>query len=139
MKDQVNHPDHYTQGGIECIEAIKASMSEEAFRGYLKGNIIKYLWRYEHKGKAKQDLEKARWYQNKLIECLECLEPSDFLDEIIEDLDEEAVEKAVEKARDRKKKFMEEWSEAQDYFERSETVVEEPNTGWCEKEWISQK
>lgn len=39
MTDNVNHPAHYTQGGIECIEAIKASMTPEAFRGYLKGNV----------------------------------------------------------------------------------------------------
>lgn len=65
--DMVNHPPHYTQGGIECIEAIRASMSAEAFKGYLKGNQIKYLWRYEHKGKH-QDLQKALWYLNKLLE-----------------------------------------------------------------------
>lgn len=54
MVDMVNSPPHYNDGGIECIEAIEASMSEEAFRGYLKGNMLKYLWRYEHKG-GKED------------------------------------------------------------------------------------
>ena len=43
--DMVNKPPHYNQGGIECIEAIEASMSEKAFAGYCKGNVIKYLWR----------------------------------------------------------------------------------------------
>lgn len=64
--DNVNSPDHYIQGGIECIEAIKASMSEEGFRDYLKGNVMKYIWRYKHKGKAIEDIEKALWYLNRL-------------------------------------------------------------------------
>ena len=67
-EDAVNHPSHYTQGGIECIEAIKASMSQEEFLGYLKGNAIKYVWRYRMKGKAKEDLQKAQWYLNRLLE-----------------------------------------------------------------------
>ena len=65
--DNVNHPSHYTQGGIECIEAIKASMSHEAFCGYLKGNVQKYMWRYEKKANPVEDLKKARWYQERLI------------------------------------------------------------------------
>ena len=44
--DPVNSPSHYASGGIECIDAIKASMSHEAFLGYLKGNVQKYMWRY---------------------------------------------------------------------------------------------
>lgn len=64
--DNVNSPAHYRQGGIECIEAIKASMSEEGFRDYLKGNVMKYIWRYKHKGKAIEDIEKALWYLNRL-------------------------------------------------------------------------
>jgi hypothetical protein len=65
-QDPVNRPTHYTQGGIECIDAIEASMSEESFRGFLKGNILKYVWRYENKNGI-QDLKKAQWYLNKLI------------------------------------------------------------------------
>ena len=66
--DNVNHPAHYAgHGGVECIEAIRASMSAEAFAGYCKGNVLKYLWRYQEKGGA-EDLEKAKWYLNKLIE-----------------------------------------------------------------------
>ena len=64
--DNVNHPAHYTQGGIECIEAIRASMTPEEFRGYLKGCQMKYIWRYQLKGGA-EDLKKARWYLDKLI------------------------------------------------------------------------
>ena len=45
--DAVSYPEHYNTGSVECIEAIKASMSSEGFKGYLKGNIEKYLWRYE--------------------------------------------------------------------------------------------
>ena len=56
--DMVNKPPHYNQGGIECIEGIEASMSKEAFAGYCKGNVMKYLWRYEYKGKL-EDLKKS--------------------------------------------------------------------------------
>ena len=66
MSDLVNHPDHYTSGPIECIDAISASMTEYQFAGYLKGNIIKYLWRYEDKG-GLEDLQKAAWYLKKLL------------------------------------------------------------------------
>ena len=71
MPDPVNHPDHYTQGGIECIDAIEASMTPEAFAGYLKGNVLKYLWRYEKKVKPAEDLKKARWYLDKAITTIE--------------------------------------------------------------------
>jgi len=65
-KDAVNHPDHYTQGGIECIDAIKASMSYIEYLGYLKGNCQKYIWRYRNKGNMRQDLAKAKWYLEEL-------------------------------------------------------------------------
>ena len=65
--DPVNAPQHYNTGNIECIEAIQESMSVEAFKGYLKGNCLKYLWRYDYKGKPSEDLEKAGWYLNRLI------------------------------------------------------------------------
>ncbi|MEG1234053.1 MAG: DUF3310 domain-containing protein [Acinetobacter sp.] len=66
IKDTVNHPSHYASGEIECIDAIESSMTHEAFCGYLKGNVQKYMWRYENKGGI-TDLEKAQWYLNKLI------------------------------------------------------------------------
>lgn len=69
--DPVNRPSHYTEGGIECIDAIKASMSTEAFLGFLKGNVQKYMWRYEKKVAPVEDLKKAQWYLSKLIEELE--------------------------------------------------------------------
>lgn len=65
--DIVNSPPHYKSGGIEAIEGIEASMEPEAFAGYLKGNIMKYMWRYERKGKPIEDLKKARWYLDRLI------------------------------------------------------------------------
>lgn len=67
--DNVNHPTHYTSGGIECIDAIRASMSIEEFRGYLKGCAMKYLWRYQMKG-GLEDLEKANVYLGWLRESL---------------------------------------------------------------------
>ena len=72
-EDVVNQPSHYNSGGIECIEAIEESMTKEAFKGYLKANCMKYLWRYEtkHPDKPAEDLKKARWYLNKLIEVQE--------------------------------------------------------------------
>ena len=66
FEDTVNHPSHYASGEIECIDAIESSMTHEAFCGYLKGNVQKYMWRYENKG-GLESLEKAQWYLNKLI------------------------------------------------------------------------
>ena len=68
MHDPVNSPQHYadTDGGIECIEAIEASMSTEEFKGFLKGNVQKYVWRYAQKNGA-EDLNKAKWYLDRLI------------------------------------------------------------------------
>jgi hypothetical protein len=65
--DVVNNPPHYKTGGIEAIEGIEASMGPEAFAGYLKGSCLKYLWRYEKKGKPLEDLKKARWFLDRLI------------------------------------------------------------------------
>jgi hypothetical protein len=67
QEDVVNHPSHYTDGGIEWIEAIEAQLSLEEYRGYLKGNIAKYVWRESHKG-GTESLKKARWYLDRLIE-----------------------------------------------------------------------
>jgi hypothetical protein len=67
INDVVNSPPHYKTGGIEAIEGIEASMGPEAYAGYLKGNIMKYMWRYERKGKPIEDLKKARWYLDRLI------------------------------------------------------------------------
>jgi hypothetical protein len=67
MSDMVNHPPHYTVGDIECIDAIKAALTEEEFRGYCKGNALKYIWREKHKG-GEESMKKAEWHLNKLTE-----------------------------------------------------------------------
>ena len=65
--DLVNHPPHYTAGGIECIDAIQSALTPEEFAGYCKGNAIKYIWRMNHKG-GRESLAKARWYVNRLFD-----------------------------------------------------------------------
>jgi len=66
--DEVSRPAHYNRSGIEAIKAIEASMSEVEFLGYLKGNILKYIWRYGYKDNPKKDIAKARWYLDLLYE-----------------------------------------------------------------------
>ena len=61
MSDPVNHPSHYTSGTIECIAAIQAALTPEQFRGYCRGNAMKYIWRCDRKG-GTQDLQTAIWY-----------------------------------------------------------------------------
>lgn len=63
----VDHPQHYA-GEIECIDAIKAALTEEEFRGFCKGNAMKYIWREGKKGNAAIDIMKADWYLRKLHE-----------------------------------------------------------------------
>ena len=70
-EDVVAKPYHYNTGNIEGIEAIEESMSEFAFKGYLKGNCMKYLWRYDYKGKPVEDLQKAQWYLARLLKEVE--------------------------------------------------------------------
>ena len=69
--DMVNHPSHYTQGGIECIDALKAAtVSKTGIEAICPANAIKYLWRYEEKNGI-EDVKKARWYIDRLIRELE--------------------------------------------------------------------
>lgn len=71
MTDNVNHPSHYTQGGIECIDAITAAtVNKTGIEAVCTANIIKYLWRYEAKN-GLEDVKKAQWYLNRLIAELE--------------------------------------------------------------------
>ena len=65
--DMVNSPPHYNQTGIECIHAISAA-TDNGFKYYLQGNVMKYLWRFNYKDKPLEDLQKAKWYLEKLIE-----------------------------------------------------------------------
>lgn len=73
-KDNIN-PDHYTYGGIETIDYLEAKLSKEAFEGFLAGNILKYVSRYNKKN-GTEDLLKAEWYLNRLIEVREDVESS---------------------------------------------------------------
>jgi len=68
-QDNVKSPPHYKQGAIECIEAIQSALTEEEFRGYCKGNALKYIWRERHKG-GTESLEKAAWYLDYMAQCV---------------------------------------------------------------------
>lgn len=66
--DMVNHPKHYTGRKFECIEVIEEITKDcNEFEAYLVGTILKYLWRFKNKN-GLEDLKKAQWYLNKLIE-----------------------------------------------------------------------
>lgn len=67
--DAVNRPAHYTSGGIECIDCIKAALGEN-FIGFLIGNVFKYCYRYRNKN-GLEDLKKAAWYLNRAIKEIE--------------------------------------------------------------------
>jgi hypothetical protein len=64
-RDNVTQPAHYTKGGIECIDAIRAALSADEFRGFCKGNAIKYAWREKHKN-GDEDLRKGEFYLREL-------------------------------------------------------------------------
>ena len=69
--DMVNHPKHYTQGGIECIDALKAAtVGKRGIEAVCVANVIKYLWRYEEKNGI-EDVRKAKWYIERLLMELE--------------------------------------------------------------------
>lgn len=73
MSDNVHSPSHYTQGSIECIDAIWASLGNSAFADYCKGNVMKYIWRYKEKG-GSEDLEKAQVYLGWMVKAVKALE-----------------------------------------------------------------
>ena len=68
--EQVNHPAHYNQGGIECIDAIKAALGPDGFVAWLRGTILKYQWRLGLKDAAAQDAARAHWYSERLFAAL---------------------------------------------------------------------
>ena len=71
VPDMVNHPQHYTQGGIECIDALKAAtVGKRGIEAVCVANVIKYLWRYEEKNGI-EDVRKAKWYIERLLMELE--------------------------------------------------------------------
>jgi len=65
--NSVSKPKHYNTGAIETIDAIKASMSDLEFQGYLKGSALKYLWRFDKKQKPLEDLSKCSWFLDRLV------------------------------------------------------------------------
>ena len=71
VPDMVNHPQHYTQGGIECIDALKAAtVGKRGIEAVCVANVIKYLWRYEKKNGI-EDIRKAKFYIERLLKELE--------------------------------------------------------------------
>ena len=78
MTDNVNHPPHYKKGSIECIDIIEAMLTPEEFKGYCKGNSIKYTYREDHKDANIEDIDKAVWYLNRLRDKLENMWSIDF-------------------------------------------------------------
>ena len=69
--DMVNSPSHYTQGSIECIDAIAQVVKDlDGMEAMCTGNAIKYLWRWKHKNGV-EDLKKAKWYLQRMIDNLE--------------------------------------------------------------------
>lgn len=66
--DAVSSPQHYKVGGFEAIDVIKAKLTPDEYRGYLKGNQLKYLMRANYKDHHDQDIEKSVWYGNRLVE-----------------------------------------------------------------------
>lgn len=68
ISDPVNSPTHYIHGGIETINIIRSMLTPEEYRGYLKGNILKYRERAPYKGKTDEDYAKAKKYHDWLEE-----------------------------------------------------------------------
>lgn len=66
QEERVNHPSHYTWGKVETIDLVRSLLTDGEYSGYLKGNILKYVHRYEHKNGV-EDLEKAQWYLKELV------------------------------------------------------------------------
>ena len=67
-EDMINNPTHYTSGGIDVIDILKAKLAPDQFQGFLLGNITKYMLRADKKGNSLEDLKKAHWYLGRLID-----------------------------------------------------------------------
>ena len=92
-KEEINHPSHYTSGVIETVDYIIDSLTDDELRGYIKGNLLKYVSRERHKG-GDNDLRKAAWYLNRYLKHLddqrsekEKIESQSGLKENLRDLD----------------------------------------------------
>ena len=69
--ENVNHPEHYNNGKIECIDAMISTFGEDSVAEFCIINAFKYLWRYKYKSKPTEDIKKAIWYLNKYLELKE--------------------------------------------------------------------
>ena len=67
-KEMVNHPQHYSQGAVECIDAMLSAFGNEAVRDFCKVNAFKYLWRLGYKDEEEQEIGKIKWYLDKYLE-----------------------------------------------------------------------
>lgn len=105
MNDSVNHPSHYTKGGIECIDALTAMISgyTDPNDAALSWQVGKYVWRHPFKNNPIEDLKKARYYLERLIEHLESKEaekrPAPCYEEDAADPVEERSQLMYEKMR----------------------------------------
>lgn len=70
MSDNVNNPPHYTTGKIECLDAIESSLGGYNFQSYLRGQVMKYIWRMDKKGRPLEDAKKAQFYLNRLVDSI---------------------------------------------------------------------
>jgi len=73
LHDPVNRPAHYTAGAIECIDAIRTALGDEAFVAYCRGTAIKYAWRSGLKANHAEDLRKGAWYLTRAADVLDGL------------------------------------------------------------------
>lgn len=98
MNDPVNHPEHYCQGNIECIDVITAALGTEGAKAFCIGNAIKYLFRHRNKGDAGQDVRKARWYINRWVMLDEAGEENEEEEDITEEEYKEALKHLIAKS-----------------------------------------
>lgn len=118
MSDNVNHPQHYCDGGIEAIDYLRAKLTPEEFRGFLKGNALKYLSRAGKKDDELEDLRKAQWYTSRLVE-----EKSKcHVDTPEEELEIDHQLKMLKNC------YQNETSSMEEYLEMAITVLEDPDT-----------
>lgn len=68
--DMIAHPPHYTQGDIECIDAMASALGKDGMVAYLRGACLKYTWRMMTKGSPLEDARKLEWYAHELVATL---------------------------------------------------------------------
>ena len=68
--DEITKPKHYTQGTVECLDALDSMFEESSRIDFYRSQIVKYIWRLRDKGAPLKDVQKARFYIDRLIEKL---------------------------------------------------------------------